>query len=237
MKDHSQLDVHIATQPDDTTCGITCLQAVYSFYEQNPPAIEQLNQEVSFLKEGGTLDVMLGNHALSCGYKATIYTYNLQIFDPTWFQKGIDLSTKLEEQAAVKSHRSKIVQATPEYLKFLKMGGKIRYQNLSASLLKSIFKKKLPIITGLSFTYLNNAMRERAPSPDIVIDDDLGGEPSGHFVVLSGYNEKGRIIVKDPYPLRHGMENNTYTVGVGRLLNSIMLGIVTFDANLLVIEK
>ncbi|MBW7857561.1 MAG: C39 family peptidase [Leptonema sp. (in: Bacteria)] len=231
--------MRIATQIDDTTCGITCLQAVYSFYEKEEkvPNIDKLNQEVAFLKEGGTLDVMLGNHALSRGYSATIYTYNLQIFDPTWFQKGVDLAAKLQAQVAVKSHRSKIVQATPEYLKFLKMGGKIRYQNLSASLLRSIFNRQQPIITGLSFTYLNSAMRERAPSPDIVIDDDVGGEPSGHFVVLSGYNEKGRIIVKDPYPLRHGMKNNTYTVSVGRLLNSIMLGIVTFDANLLVIQK
>jgi hypothetical protein len=231
------LDVHILTQPDDTTCGITCLHAVYSFFEKSPPSIADLTREVQFLKEGGTLAVMLANHALSRGYRAMIYTYNLTIFDPTWFQKGIDIAAKLQAQAKVKRWHSKIQQATPQYLKFLEAGGRLRFQNLSASLLRSIFKRRLPIITGLSATYLNGSMRERVDDANRVIDDDTGGEPAGHFVVLSGYDRNGRIIVKDPYPLHPGMKDNTYTVGVGRLINAIMLGIVTFDANLLILEK
>lgn len=231
------LNVRISTQPDDTTCGITCLHAVYSFYEKSPPPIGDLAREVLFLKEGGTLAVMLANHALSRGYRATIFTYNLKIFDPTWFQKGIDIAAKLQAQAKVKRSHSKIQQATPQYLKFLEAGGRLRFQNLSASLLRSIFKRRLPIITGLSATYLNGSMRERADDADTVVDDDIGGDPSGHFVVLSGYDRNGRIVVKDPYPLHPGMKDNTYTVGAGRLINAIMLGIVTFDANLLILEK
>ena len=34
------------------------------------------------LDQGGTLDVFLANHALQRGYKATILTYNLDLFDP-----------------------------------------------------------------------------------------------------------------------------------------------------------
>ncbi len=232
-------EIYIENQPDDTTCGITCLQAIYRYYEDNYPTLDQLKKEVEFLKEGGTLAVMLGNHALKRGYEVTIYTYNLQIFDPTWFfKKNINIKEKLKKQKQCKRDDSKIVQATNAYLRFLRLGGKIKYEDLTPKLLRKIFNKDVPIITGLSSTYLYNSMRERSPSPTIVIEDDICGEPAGHFVVLVGYDSSNKkIIVKDPYPLHPGKKNTTYKVRVGRLINSILLGIVTFDANLLVIEK
>lgn len=231
------LGVRIPAQPDDTTCGITCLHAVYLFHEPHPPSIGDLAREVPFLKEGGTLAVMLANHALARGYRATIFTYNLQIFDPTWFRKGVNLSAKLAEQAKKKRHHSRIQQATPRYLEFLAAGGRLRFQNLSASLLRSILSRRLPVIAGLSATYLNNSMRERVNDAGLIVDDDTGGEPSGHFVVLGGFDSRGRIVIKDPYPSASGTADHTYSVETGRLINSIMLGIVTFDANLLVLEK
>ncbi len=232
-------EIYIENQPDETTCGITCLQAVYRYYEEKYPSLEQLKNEVEFLKEGGTLAVMLGNHALQKGYNATIYTYNLQIFDPTWFlKKNINLKEKLILQRKCKKDDPKLIQATDAYLKFLDLGGKIKYTDLTPKLFQKIFLKGIPIITGLSSTYLYNTMRERAPTPTTVIDDDICGEPAGHFVVLVGYDSSNKkIIVKDPYPLHPGKKNITYKVRVGRLINSILLGIVTFDANLLVIEK
>ena len=231
------INVQITTQPTDTTCGVTCLHAVYNFHEISPPGIDELARQVVFLDEGGTLAVMLANHALDRGYKATIFTYNLQIFDPTWFRKGVDMSAKLRAQAGLKTSQPKIQQATPQYLAFIERGGRLLFQNLSTNLLRSIFKQNLPIITGLSSTYLNGSMRERADDAETVVDDDIGGEPAGHFVVLSGYDRNGRIIVKDPYPLQPTMKDNTYSVSAGRLINSIMLGVVTFDANFLVLEK
>ncbi len=232
-------DLYIENQPDETTCGITCLQAIYRFYDENPPSLETLRIEVECLQEGGTLAVMLGNHALQKGYHVTIYTYNLQIFDPTWFlKKNINLKEKLIQQRNCKKGNSKLQQATDAYLKFLDYGGKIKYTDLTPKLFRKIFNRGVPIITGLSSTYLYNAMREISPSPTEVKEDDICGEPAGHFVVLVGYDASNkRIIVKDPYPLHPGKKNITYKVRVGRLINSILLGIVTFDANLLVIEK
>ncbi|MFN3603725.1 MAG: cysteine peptidase family C39 domain-containing protein [Leptonema sp. (in: bacteria)] len=80
-------DFSIKNQPDETTCGITCLQSIYRYYEEKYPSLQQLKEEVEFLKEGGTLAGMLGNHALQRRYRISIYTYNLQIFDPAWFIK------------------------------------------------------------------------------------------------------------------------------------------------------
>lgn len=83
------LNFDIKAQPDDTTCGPTCLHALYQYYNDSI-ALKEVVDEVKSLKTGGTLAVMLGNHALQRGYNAHIYTYNLNIFDPTWF----DLSSK-----------------------------------------------------------------------------------------------------------------------------------------------
>ncbi|MFH1021272.1 MAG: C39 family peptidase, partial [Pseudomonadota bacterium] len=78
------LDVAILPQPDLITCGPTCLHAVYQYYGDDI-TLTKVIDEVKSLETGGTLDVFLACHALRRGYKARIYTYNLQVFDPTWF--------------------------------------------------------------------------------------------------------------------------------------------------------
>ena len=79
------LNFDIKAQPDEVTCGPTCLHALYQHYEDDI-SLKQVIQEVKQFKTGGTLAVMLADHALQRGYKAHIYTYNLNVFDPTWFQ-------------------------------------------------------------------------------------------------------------------------------------------------------
>ncbi len=86
----------------------------------------------------------------------------------------------------------------------------------------------------MSATYLYNEPRELPDS----IPDDIRGLPQGHFVVLSGYDSKERTVhIADPFelnPIRKG--ENLYDVDLERVLCSIMLGILTYDANLLVIQ-
>ena len=61
--------------------------------------LEQVIAEVPVLENGGTLDVLLANHALTRGYSARIFTYNVQMFDPTWFRReGVDLAERLRLQ-------------------------------------------------------------------------------------------------------------------------------------------
>jgi hypothetical protein len=56
-------------------------------------------------------------------------------------------------------------------------------------------------------------------------------------VVLCGFTpENDQIIVADPYQENPFFRNNYYHVPVQRLINSIMLGMVTYDANILIIE-
>lgn len=234
MKKELVLDFDIQAQPDDVTCGPTCLQALYNYYGDSVP-LKEVIQEVKQLKFGGTLAVMLGNHALKRGYKAHIYTYNLNVFDPTWFKHSSKKMIQfLQEQMEFKHKRRKLKIASEAYIKFLQSGGEVRNVELDESLIKQYLKKSIPILTGLSATYLYGSERE---IPEFDIYDSIKGEPAGHFVVINGFDERKKVVhitdPNEPNPLGQG---KVYSVSFARLINSIMLGIVTYDANLLIIE-
>ncbi len=227
------LNFDIQAQPDEVTCGPTCLHALYEYY-QDTISLKEVIDEVKSLKAGGTLAVMMGNHALKRGYKATIYTYNLNIFDPTWFKSSpAKIVNNLKRQMHYKSKSRRIQVASRSYIKFLEAGGKILYAELDEKLIKGYLKKSIPILTGLSATYLYGTQRE-IPSNNKY--DSIKGEPVGHFAVINGYDEAGNYVYladpMNPNPLK----SQYYSVNFDRLINSIMLGIVTYDANLLIIE-
>lgn len=231
----TRLHLEILPQPDDTTCGPTCLKAVYGYYG-DPVSLDRVIREVPTLPGGGTLAVLLGCHALARGYRATIQTFDLQVFDPTWFgPDGPDMAERLRARKAAKSD-PKLHCATDAYLEFLDRGGRIEMRDLTASLIRGLLKRDIPILTGLSATYLYGTARERDDGGELIYDD-VGGEPSGHFVVLCGYHVEDRLVrVADPLMPNPISERPIYRVHLNRLILSIMLGSLTFDANLLVIR-
>jgi hypothetical protein len=79
-----ELDVTMRRQPNETTCGPTCLHAIYDYY-QDAIALEQVIPEIQMIDNGGTYASFLGCHALRRGYAATLYTWDLMVFDPSWF--------------------------------------------------------------------------------------------------------------------------------------------------------
>jgi peptidase C39-like protein len=226
-----QLRLSVLPQPDNTTCGPTCLHAVYRYWDYELP-LQEVIDTVEPLPEGGTLAVRLAIHALRRDFRAEIFTYNLQIFDPTWFSKEapVDLSERLLEQRQHK-RSGKLTLATDNYLEFLRLGGKMHYENLDAKLLRRFLRRGIPVLTGLSATHLYRCAREFNDDYD-----DVRGSPSGHFVVLHGYDPKAReVSVADPLHDNPRYNSQYYRVGIDRLTASILLGILTYDANLLVI--
>lgn len=227
----------INTQPDDESCGPTSLHAVYRYFGDNI-SLQQIMTETQKVCSGGTIAAYLGIHALQRKYKATLYVYNLDLFDPSWFpvENYNTLKNKLRTQLQYK-HSPKFHEATNAYLQFLDLGGNIYFKDLTMSLLKQYFERAVPIITGLSATYLYDCKREYGDLNGRSVYDDIKGEPCGHFVVLCGYSETKRtVVVADPHrenPLSH---DNYYRVSRSRLINAIMLGVLTYDATLLVIE-
>ncbi len=229
----TKLRVEILPQPDDFTCGPTCLHALYRYFGDEL-SLEQVIGEVPVLENGGTLDVLLANHALSHGYSARIFTYNVQMFDPTWFSReGVDLAERLQLQLQHKdSERLRI--ATEAYLLFLIRGGELRFEELTTALVRKYLSREIPILTGLSATYLYGNAREYGAEGR---PDDIRGKPAGHFVVLCGYDKETReVLVADPLQKNPLSRTNQYMISIDRVICSILLGILTYDANLLIIE-
>ena len=231
MKLH--LPFSIMRQPNDSTCGPTCLHSVYRYYGDEI-SLGQVIEEVTMLEGGGTLAVLLASHALQRGYAATIYTYKLQIFDPSWLVPGgPDLRERLQAQMKCKED-PKLRVASQAYLNYLDLGGQLRLEDLTPSLLRRYVKRSIPVITGLSSTYLYRTPREYGPNCDY---DDVRGEPTGHFVVLCGYNKESRTVqVADPLLPNPVATSQLYDVSIDRVLCAVLLGVLTYDANLLVIQ-
>lgn len=235
------IDLKIEPQPDDETCGPTSLHAIYRYYNYKI-SLDEVIDTVERSHSGGTLSPLLGKHALMHGFSATIYVNNMDLFDPTWFKKGIGdpelVLLKLKSQAKFKFAKN-LTQASQAFQDFLIAGGQIRFKTIEVDMLKEYFHKKIPILTGLNSTYLYRTSRECFTKEGVSYNDDIRGTPCGHFVVLCGYNDKNKlVVVADPYRSNLFTEtaSNYYNVSSRRLINAIMLGVTTFDAQLLIIE-
>jgi hypothetical protein len=228
-----RLPVKILPQPDETTCGPTCLQAVYRYWDEEE-ALGSVVGRTGRLEHGGTFAVFLACDALRKGYRATIYTYNLGVFDPTWFgNPDIDIAERLQQQQKVKMDY-RLQHATAGYIDFLKLGGRLRLIDLSPGLIHRLLRRQHPIITGLSSTYLYRTPREYGPDDK---PDDIRGVPAGHFVVIAGYDlERRKVLVMDPYQMNPYGGSHEYWISIERVIGAVLLGIVTHDANLLIIH-
>lgn len=229
----NRLKLEILAQPDEATCGPTCLHALYQYYGDTVD-LSQVIEEAPSLEEGGTLASFLAGHALKRGYSAKIYTYNLRVFDPTWFDnKRIKLVEKLEDRLDHKRSASKLRRAIQAYIDFVKLGGIIDFDDLTPELIEGYLNRGAPILTGLSATYLYRCARE---TPDAEFDD-VRGDPQGHFVVLCGYDRKTHeVLVADPLEPNPLGKDHFYSVNIDRVICAILLGVLTYDANLLIIE-
>lgn len=209
------------------------MQAVYRYWGDNE-ALENVIKRAGRLEFGGTFAVFLACDALRRGYRATIYTYNLNVFDPTWFGRvDVSIAERLRRQAEIKLDY-RLQHATNGYLDFLKLGGRLRFKDLSRGLVHGLLRRKLPILTGLSSTFLYRVPREFGPDD---IPNDIHGTPSGHFVVIAGYDsDKRKVLVVDPYQKNPYGGAHEYWIGIDRVIGAVLLGIVTHDANLLIIH-
>ncbi len=226
------ISISMLPQPNDTTCGPTCLHTIYNFYGDSID-LEELIVEIDQLEGGGTLGAILASHALKAGYSATIYTYNLVVFDPSWFEhESFYIKNKLQKQADLKRN-PKLQTASNAYAEFLDLGGELKYQVLNTALIQKYLRKGIPLLVGLSATYLYDSPREFGPKDDY---DDIRGNPSGHFVVIYGYNEaEETVYIADPLKENPLGKGQNYEIGIDKVINAILLGVLTYDANVIVI--
>ena len=227
------INIEVLGQPDDATCGPTALHSVYRYYKDDIP-LEQVIREVHKFEDGGTLAVWLGAHALARGYEALVYTCNLQLLDPSWFSTpNVDIVQKLQEQLEYK-HDDKLVRTSLAFIDFIQKGGKLRLEDVTRELLRRWLSRGYPILTGLSSTFLYRSSREVPPNQ---VFDDVKGIPAGHFVVLCGYDRSNKTVtVADPLTQNPYSSSRKYNAYIDRVICSILLGVLTYDANFLIIK-
>ncbi|TWU62760.1 hypothetical protein [Crateriforma conspicua] len=248
------IPIQIRPQPTDATCGPACLSAVYQYWKVPVDQLPSVDP-MPGLPGGGTLAVHLALDALQRDLDAAITTFNLQLFDPTWFHHqgepyfGAFLCERLELQMRRKRFDSEADQvrltlSTEAYVRFLQLGGRLRMRPLEEVLITRPLSRRIPILCGLSATYLYNEARERSVPPSCPIDDlspssvpdDVGGYPVGHFVVLYGFDAaSGEVEIADPMHENPFSDSHHYRASFSTLAAALLLGIVTYDANLLTI--
>jgi len=226
------LDVPRFEQPDEVTCGPTCLAKVYQYYGFARP-LEAIIAETPRNPDGGTLAVNLGISAIGHGFRPTVYPFGLRVFDPTWHRLGrTELLDKLRQRAEAVDNR-RLERAVRAFVAYLELGGRVRLVPPTPDLLVRILRRGDPILTGLSATYLYGSARE--------LDnryDDVGGHSAGHFVVVCGYRPRSRrFVVADPFRNVPLSRTGRYTVEAGRLITAILLGDQTYDAVLLTLGR
>jgi hypothetical protein len=213
-------------QPDDVTCGPACLLMVLRCLGDERDFAE-IAARVRRTRDGGTLGVHLGAAALELGYGARIASYNHRVFDPTWRALGRDELVRKLKSSRRHARRARVRESLGAYARFLELGGQVRFPELTSDLLVDTVDRGRPLITGLSATHLYRQVRE---IPETNVEDDIRGEPVGHFVVVSGYSAGGaRFAVTDPANDAPFGRGGRYRVDATRLLNSILLGVTTYD--------
>lgn len=229
------MNVKILPQPDDVTCGPTSLHAIYHHYGYQI-SLHRLISEIEMLEGGGTLGVFLGLDALKRGFDATIHSVNLEIFDPTWVNLSMEaLADKLRQEYAAK-HRAKLRVAIKAYLRFIELGGIVSLKDFKPGLFDRYFKKNVPLIAGVSTTFLYQSKREYTNSDNMSVFDDIHGDPMGHFVVVYGENEEKKFLIADPDCTNLIAHDHYYAVERNRLVHSILLGILTYDSLILAVQ-
>jgi len=221
---------HLDPQPTETSCGPTCLHGIYQYHGRKYD-LGQVLAEIPVNEDGGTYSVHLAIHAISQGFEAITYSYNLRVFDPTWHSLNMaEICLKLKQRIrAIRTKRMRLNHQS--YIRYLEMGGLLRFDELTDDLLLEMTQLG-PVLVGLSATHLYRHARQ---SDDR--DDDIHGVPEGHFVVLMDYEPSThQAVIADPYAKNPFHPDRIYRVNVHRFINAVLLGIVTYDANLLLLR-
>jgi hypothetical protein len=233
MRMKADLGVLIERQPDYTTCGPTALHAVYRYYG-DPIDLATVIAETPKLPTGGTLGVHLSVHALQRGYEVTTWLCSVRHMDPTWFAQPTDLLAKLKARAAAKRFDDdpRYGPAMEAVERYLELGGKVVWGDLSPDLIATQMGNGTPLLTGTNGTYLYQCSRETDDGPD-----DVRGEAFGHFIVICGFDSQDQsVAIADPLLDNPAHGTKYYRASVHRLIGAIFLGVGSDDGNLMLIR-
>lgn len=202
----------------------------------------QVKKEVPVYKthDGKLLGSSLGHIALyfqKLGFKTTIHTTDIQIFDRSWSklvrpklienlkQRRQNIRHPIYDELAIKA-------IFDGYIKFLEAKGKIVMPVISEKYLLSLLKNG-PIFSVVSYNFLNQTSKFSFDSQNQKhIKDSINGIPSTHAVVINGFNNNSFNVI-DP-DLKFGGKRQ---IKPDLLIGSIYLAETDYDNLLITIQK
>ncbi|MFH1385599.1 MAG: hypothetical protein ABIG65_00960 [Patescibacteria group bacterium] len=194
-----------------------CLQEVFGFYKkhisQEKIMGSSLNPKLGMsLPEAG---IFVGKY----GFTSSIIVNNIEIFDPTWFnldEKKLTENLKLRRRYVGKYYKYLI----DLYLKYIKSGGKIKFDTIGANLLKKCLSRDIPIIMELASTFLYKKAKSGKPGS---FNEPFDGEVEGHGVVIAGFDGNKFKIIDPNIKNNPYSKNGIYWIGSDELLASFGL--------------
>jgi len=223
-----------------SSCGHSSLLQVLAYYGTNLELKEVVkeisNCEVDELKLGAS-ECELGMFAIKRGFKSTVVSLDVRRFDATWFElSSEELKKKLELRSEFLHKLSPedikegqgtqyLDNVTKYYSEYLEKEGKVKFLPISKELIKKYIDNKIPVIALVSSQlYFKKARKYNGEF------DDIKGKPTGHWIVVSGYDENN-FIITDP---ADDLEKDG---NVKMEQNYLISSINTYGPVMLIIEK
>jgi hypothetical protein len=172
------------------TCGPSSLQQVLNYYG-DPTSLSEILANVKMFPSG-TPPSYLALGAKKLGYKTKLISFDVDYVDPSWKNASKkEIAEKLRKRLPTLKDKSAKMR-TRGLLTALKGGVDLEIQIPSEKILIGYLKGGIPPIITLSYNVLHNYKRKFNDK-----QDDVKGHPSGHYVVVSGYDDKN-LIITDP---------------------------------------
>ena len=175
------------------SCVPACLEQVLSHYKIKVNQKEIL-ATLKMPKRGMSIPAA-GSYLIKSGLNPLTITNNINIFDCGWIKlENVSLIEKLiKRKKYLDAYNKSLVD---DYLQYLRAGGEIGFQILSANLIGKFLSKNIPIIAELA----SNILYGKSKSTEAVaFDDPIKGDIDGHAVVIAGFNKaKGKFKIIDP---------------------------------------
>lgn len=162
------IELDIQAQPDDQTCGPSCLYSLYRHFGDTELSLKQVIDQIEKLDHGGTLH--RGARA-SPRTPPRLRRHHLQLPRPAprpylvrrRRRRSRRRRRRRSPQAAAPGQGrgdARFKLATKTLIDFLELGGDLRMEDLTPALLSRYIAAGSPILTGLSSTYLYGQARE-----------------------------------------------------------------------------
>lgn len=226
----------ITEQTTDYNCGPTVLSAVLNHFNIAVSPDEISNNLRYFTEEHGTFITCLGMYALEKNLDATIYTYDLDVFDLTWNNGTDELLYHLNKMLLKCNTEDEMKRlAIQYYIEFLKNGGHIEICPDFNFTFNNIFSKERAVIAGVSSQILYRGSRINDNG-----DYDIYGKQEGHFIIAEpavNASYMGIVDISDPYGLKSKYGKLNYSITFDTFVQAVLQSTHTHDGAWLEITK